>query len=190
MIGVADADRAKGFYSGLGWREDADFQLDEKTRIIQFTPPGSPCSVQFGDNVTNMEPGAVEELYLIVDDVEAARADLISRGADVSEPWHGRGVGPDGHEPGVDPEHKSYGSFARFDDPDGNSWLLQEIGTRLPGRVTGAAYESAAELAAAMKRASVAHGEHEARTGEADPDWPEWYASYMVAEATGEELPQ
>jgi catechol 2,3-dioxygenase-like lactoylglutathione lyase family enzyme len=134
MLPVTDVDRAKAFYEGLGWRLDADFVLDERTRIVQFTPPQSPCSIQFGAGVTHIT-GPLDGLYLVVDDIEAARAELISRGADVSEVWHGRGVGGDGHEQGTDPEHKSYGSFASFADPDGNTYLLQEIKHRLPGRV-------------------------------------------------------
>jgi catechol 2,3-dioxygenase-like lactoylglutathione lyase family enzyme len=134
MLPVADVDRAKAFYAGLGWREDADFPLDDHTRIVQFTPPASQASIQFGAGVTDMT-APLDNLYLVVDDIEAARAELISRGADVGEVWHGRGVGPEGHVPGTDPEHSSYRSFASFADPDGNRWLLQEITQRLPGRV-------------------------------------------------------
>jgi catechol 2,3-dioxygenase-like lactoylglutathione lyase family enzyme len=134
-LGVADVDRAKAFYERLGWRLDADFVLGEHLRIVQVTPPQSPASIQFGEGITSMAPGSLENLYLVVDDIEAARAELISRGAEVSEIWHGRGVGTDGHEAGRDPEGTSYGSFATFADPDGNRWLLQEITQRLPGRV-------------------------------------------------------
>jgi catechol 2,3-dioxygenase-like lactoylglutathione lyase family enzyme len=134
-LGVADVDRAKAFYERLGWRLDADFVLGEHLRIVQVTPPQSPASIQFGEGITTMAPGSLENLYLVVDDIEAARAELIGRGAEVSEIWHGRGVGPDGHEAGRDPEGTSYGSFATFADPDGNRWLLQEIKQRLPGRV-------------------------------------------------------
>jgi catechol 2,3-dioxygenase-like lactoylglutathione lyase family enzyme len=132
---VADVDRAKAFYERPGWRLDADFVLGEHLRIVQVTPPQSPASIQFGEGITTMAPGSLENLYLVVDDIEAARAELIGRGAEVSEIWHGRGVGPDGHEAGRDPEGTSYGSFATFADPDGNRWLLQEIKQRLPGRV-------------------------------------------------------
>jgi len=135
VLPVADVDRAKAFYQGLGWRLDADFPIDDHFRIVQFTPPGSPASVQFGRGVTTMMPGSVEGLYLVVDDIDAARNDLITSGADVSEIWHGRGLGSEGHEPGRDPGHTSYGSFASFADPDGNRWLLQEITQRLPGRL-------------------------------------------------------
>ena len=134
VLAVADVDRAKAFYQGLGWRLDADFPIDEGFRIVQFTPPGSPASIQFGTGLTTMTPGSVKGMYLIVDDIEAARDALISRGADVSEVWHGRGLGTGGHEPGPDPERRSYSSFASFSDPDGNSWLLQELTERLPGR--------------------------------------------------------
>jgi catechol 2,3-dioxygenase-like lactoylglutathione lyase family enzyme len=135
VLPVTDVDRAKAFYEGLGWRLDADFPIDEHYRIVQLTPPGSPASIQFGTGLTTMTPGSLEEMYLIVDDIDAAREDLISRGADVSEVWHGRGLGTEGHEPGRDPEKASYGSFASFADPDGNRWLLQEITERLPGRM-------------------------------------------------------
>jgi catechol 2,3-dioxygenase-like lactoylglutathione lyase family enzyme len=134
VLGVSDVDRAKAFYQRLGWRLDADFPLDEHFRIVQFTPPGSPASIQFGTGVTTMTPGSVKDMYLVVDDLQAARDELIGRGADVSEIWHGRGLGNEGHQPGPDPGHQSYGSFATFSDPDGNRYLLQEITERLPGR--------------------------------------------------------
>jgi catechol 2,3-dioxygenase-like lactoylglutathione lyase family enzyme len=134
VLPVADDDRAKAFYQRLGWRLDADFPLDEHLRILQFTPPGSPASIQFGRGTTTAPPGSAQNLYLVVEDIDAARAELISRGADVSEVWHGRGLGSEGHVPGRDPEGSSYGSFASFSDPDGNTWLLQEITQRLPGR--------------------------------------------------------
>ena len=135
LLAVTDVDRAKAFYERLGWRLDADFPLGEHDRIIQFTPPGAPASIQFGSGLTDMAPGSAEGLYLIVEDIEAARNDLIARGAEVSEIWHGRGLGKEGMEPGPDPERASYGSFASFADPDGNRYLMQEIKTRLPGRV-------------------------------------------------------
>jgi catechol 2,3-dioxygenase-like lactoylglutathione lyase family enzyme len=135
VLAVADVDRAKAFYQRLGWRLDADFPIDENYRVVQFTPSGSPASIQFGTGLTTMTPGSVKDMYLIVDDIEAARDELISHGADVSEVWHGRGLGTEGHLPGPDPERRSYGSFASFSDPDGNSWLLQELTDRLPGRV-------------------------------------------------------
>ena len=135
VLPVADVDRAKAFYQRLGWRLDADFPIDEHYRIVQLTPPGSPASIQFGTGLTTMTPGSVKDMYLIVDDIEAARDELIGHGADVSEVWHGRGLGTEGHLSGPDPERSSYGSFASFSDPDGNSWLLQELTERLPGRV-------------------------------------------------------
>jgi catechol 2,3-dioxygenase-like lactoylglutathione lyase family enzyme len=134
VLPVADVDRAKAFYERLGWRLDADFPIDERFRIVQFTPPGSPASIQFGTGTSSQPPGSVKDMYLIVDDLQAAREELIGRGADVSEIWHGRGLGSEGHQPGPDPEHRSYGSFASFSDPDGNRYLLQEITQRLPGR--------------------------------------------------------
>jgi catechol 2,3-dioxygenase-like lactoylglutathione lyase family enzyme len=135
MLGVSDVDRTKAFYEGLGWRLDADFDLDDHTRIVQFTPPQSPASIHFGTNVeTRMTPGSQESLLLVVDDIEAAVAELKERGADVTDIWHGRGFGAEAHEPGRDPDGSSYGSFAAFEDPDGNRYMLQEIRQRIPGR--------------------------------------------------------
>jgi catechol 2,3-dioxygenase-like lactoylglutathione lyase family enzyme len=201
VIPVSDVDRAKEFYSRLGWRLDADYDNGTDFRVIQFTPPGSGCSVIFGKNVTAAAPGSAQGLYMIVSDIEDARAELLGIGVAISEIFHGgNGVysGPD--EPflfgrirvsGPDPEHRSYRSFASFHDPDGNGWLLQEITTRLPGRIDPAttAFASATDLASALRRAAAAHGQHEARTGQADPNWPDWYAEYMVREQAGTELP-
>jgi len=198
VLAVADVERAKDFYGKLGWRRDADFPYDNGFRVVQFTPPGSGCSVQFGTKITSAAPGSAQGLYLIVSDVAAARADLAGRGADVSEVFHAGTPGvqfqPDGTSgrvSGPDPDGASYNSFATFSDPDGNGWLLQEVTTRLPGRIDAAetTFASAAELAGAMRRAEAAHGEHEKRTAAADPDWPDWYAAYMVAEQAGTELP-
>ncbi len=198
VIAVADADRSKAFYAGLGWRLDADFSFDNGFRVVQFTPPGSPCSVQFGTHITGAPPGSAHGLYLIVSDIEAARDDLASRGAIVSGVFHSGAPGAqldpertDDRVNGPDPDHKSYNSFATFDDPDGNSWLLQEVTDRLPGRLdpTATTFTSAADLAAALQRAESAHGEHEKRIGKADPDWPHWYAEYMTREQSGQELP-
>ncbi len=182
-IPVSDVDRAKEFYARLGWRLD-----DTPPGVIQFTPPGSGCSVQFGPNRTSAAPGSGEGLYLIVSDIEAARDVLVAAGIEVSEVFH---PGTDGRVSGPDPEHRSYLSFASFSDPDGNRWLFQEVTTRLPGRIDPAAtsFGSASDLASAMRRASAAHGEHEKRIGAADPNWPDWYADYMVREQAGEELP-
>jgi catechol 2,3-dioxygenase-like lactoylglutathione lyase family enzyme len=201
VIPVSDVDRAKAFYAGLGWRLDADFAAGNDWHVIQFTPPGSPASVIFGRNVTAAAPGSAQGLYLIVSDIEAARNELRSRGADVSEIFHATGdkhTGTD--EPflsgrhrvsGPDPHRGSYRSFASFRDPDGNGWLLQEITSRLPGRVDAdTTFASSAELAAALRRAAAAHGEHEKRTGgQHDVNWPDWYAECIVKEQGGEPLP-
>jgi len=191
VIPVADVDRAKDFYGNvLLWRLDADFAFDNGFRIVQFTPPGSPCSIQFGTDMTPSAPGSAQYLYLIVSDVESARGELAGRGVHVSEVFHGSAFNPAGRIGGPDPERQSYRSYATFEDPDGNLWLLQEVTTRLPGRVAAeAAYVSIDDLAEALRRAERAHGEHEKRTGEADPNWPDWYAAYMIAERTGTELP-
>jgi catechol 2,3-dioxygenase-like lactoylglutathione lyase family enzyme len=201
VIPVSDVDRAKAFYAKLGWRLDADFAAGDEYRVIQFTPPGSGCSIIFGKNVTAAAPGSARGLYLIVSDVAAARNDLLSRGVKVSKVFHGAaGVYTGLDEPylfgrlrvtGPDPEHRSYRSFASFSDPDGNGWIFQEITARLPGRVEGdTAFASSAELASALRRAAAAHGDHEKCTGAADPTgWPDWYAAYMVAEQAGEQLP-
>jgi len=197
VIPVSDVNRSKTFYGGLGWRLDADFPFDNGFRVVQLTPPGSECSVQFGTNITSAAPGSAQGLYLIVSDIEAARAELAARGAEVSEVFHAESPGaqfqPDGSEgrvSGPEPDHGSYRSFATFEDPDGNGWLLQEITERLPGRVDAeTAYPSTADVVEALRRAAAAHGEHEARTGERDENWPEWYAAYMVAEQAGTELP-
>ena len=198
VIPVADVDRAKEFYSGLGWRLDADFAFDNGFRVVQLTPPGSGCSVQFGTKITSAAPGSAQGLYLIVADVEAARRDLDAHGVRVSEVFHPGAPGaqfqPDGTSDRVSgpaPEHASYSSFATFSDPDGNGWLLQEITARLPGRIDPAetTFASTADLASALRRAEAAHGEHEQRTGERDADWPAWYAAYMAAQQAGEPLP-
>jgi catechol 2,3-dioxygenase-like lactoylglutathione lyase family enzyme len=202
-IPVSDVDRAKRFYAELGWRLDADYDSGKDFRVIQFTPPGSGCSVIFGTNVTGAAPGSARGLYLIVSDIEAARADLLARGVGIGEVFHdaaGVYAGPD--EPylfgrlragGRDPEHRSYRSFASFSDPDGNGWLLQEITARLPGRVDASVttFTSSTELAAALRRAGAAHGEHEKRNGgQYDTNWPDWYAEYMVSEQAGKPLPE
>jgi catechol 2,3-dioxygenase-like lactoylglutathione lyase family enzyme len=202
VIPVSDVDRAKEFYGGrLGWRLDADYDNGSDFRVIQFTPPGSGCSVIFGKNVTAAALGSAQGLYLIVSDVAAAREELLGHGVEVSEVFHNEGVyaGPD--EPylfgrlrvsGPDPEHRSYRSFASFHDPDGNGWLFQELTTRLPGRIAGdTTYASASDLASALRRAEAAHGEHEKRAGgQRDENWPDWYAEYMVREQSGEKPPQ
>ena len=201
VIPVSNADRAKAFYAKLGWRLDADYDSGKGFRVIQFTPPGSACSVIFGQNVTPAAPGSAQGLYLIVSDLQATRKNLLGRGVQVSDVFHNAGVYTGKDETylfgsvrvsGPDPEHRSYRSFASFKDPDGNGWLLQEITTRLPGRIDAAVttFASANDLANAMRRAEAAHGEHEKRIGTADPNWPDWYARYMVAEQAGTELPK
>jgi catechol 2,3-dioxygenase-like lactoylglutathione lyase family enzyme len=200
VIPVSDVDRAKAFYARLGWRLDADFAAGNEWRVIQFTPPGSSCSVIFGKNVTAAKPGSAQGLYLIVASIAAARQALIDRGVDVCDVFHaeaGKVTGAD--QPflsgsrrvaGPDPEHRSYRSFASFSDPDGNGWLFQEITARLPGRVAGnTSFGSSADVAAALKRAAAAHGEHEQRTGQHDADWFDWYAEYMASEQAGRPLP-
>lgn len=191
VIPVSDVDRAKSFYSGLGWRLDGDFVVGDTFRGVQFTPPGSPASIHFGTGITTAAPGSASGLYLVVSDIEAARVELIGHGAEVSEAFHRTGPGKPAVK-GRDPERRSYSSFATFKDPDGNEWLLQEITSRFPGRIDSNAttYASGADLAAALRRASEAHGEHEKRNGgQRDENWPDWYAEYMVAEQAGKELP-
>lgn len=189
-IPVADVDRAKRFYTDLGWRIDADFVKGDAFRVVQLTPPGSPCSIHFGVGVTTAPPGSAKGLYLVVSDIEAARAELAGRGVDVSEVFHHEFVGGDPVR-GRDPARRSYASFATFADPDGNGWLLQEITARLPGRVDrdDTTFASTIELAAALRRAAAAHGEHEKLTGQHDEGWPDWYADYIVREQAGKPLP-
>ena len=190
VLPVSDVDRAKRFYGALGWRLDADFDKGDAFRVVQFTPPGSSCSVHFGRGITNAAPGSAPGLFLVVSDIEAARAELINRGVDVSEVFH-RTVGEDPLS-GPDPARRSYASYATFSDPDGNGWLLQEVTARLPGRMDAnyTAFTSSTELASALRRAAAAHGEHEKRAGgRHEETWPDWYAEYMVREQSGEELP-
>ena len=201
VIPVSDVDRAKEFYARLAWRLDADFASGDDYRVIQFTPPGSGCSVIFGKNVTAAAPGSAQGLYLIVSDIEAVRAELLRHGVEISEMFHSDGVYSGTDQPylfgrrrasGPDPEHRTYRSYASFHDPDGNGWLLQEVTTRLPCRIDSSAttFALANDLASALRRAAAAHGKHEARMGQADPNWPDWYAEYMVAEQSGEKLPE
>jgi catechol 2,3-dioxygenase-like lactoylglutathione lyase family enzyme len=199
VIPVSDVDRAKEFYGRLGWRLDADSRFDNGFRVVQFTPPGSPSSIQFGTKVTSAAPGSAQNLYLVVSDITAAREQLVARGASVSEVFHPGAPGahfqPDGSSDrlsGPAPDHLSYRSYATFTDPDGNRWLLQEVTTRLAGRVDHAAtsFASVHDVESALRRAAAAHGEHEKHTGQPDANWPAWYAAYMVAEQSGEKLPQ
>jgi catechol 2,3-dioxygenase-like lactoylglutathione lyase family enzyme len=199
VIPVSDVDRAKEFYKSLGWRLDADFRFDNGFRIVQFTPPGSGCSVQFGTNITTAVPGSARGLYLVASDIEAARNELAAHAVEVSDVFHAGTPGaqfqPDGtggRVRGPSPDHATYSSFATFSDPDGNGWLLQEVTTRLPGRIDPAAisFGSAGDLASALRRSEAAHGQHEKRTGQRDANWSDWYAAYMVAEQAGTELPK
>jgi catechol 2,3-dioxygenase-like lactoylglutathione lyase family enzyme len=198
VIPVSDVERSKAYYAGLGWRLDADFAFDNGFRVVQFTPPGSGTSIQFGTRISSAAPGSAQGFYLVVSDVSAARDELAARHADISEVFHPTApggqfepAGGDDRIAGMDPNHASYGSFATLHDPDGNTWLLQEVTTRLSGRIDDdrTSYASIADLAGAMRRASVAHGQHEARIGKADENWPDWYATYMVAEQSGTQLP-
>ncbi|MGF6177639.1 VOC family protein [Ensifer sp. 4252] len=191
VIPVSDVDRAKRFYDGLGWRLDADFAVGDTFRVVQFTPPGSPSSIHFGTGLTSAVPGSASGLYLVVSDIEAARAELTARGAVVSEIIHRAGPGQPPIS-GRDPERRSYRSSASFADPDGNGWLLQEVTERLPGRVDTdiTTFTSSSELAGALRRAAAAHGEHEKRSGgKHDENWPDWYADYIVQEQAGKPLP-
>jgi len=199
VIPVSDVDRSKDFYTSLGWRLDADFAFDNGFRVVQVTPPGSPASIQFGTKITNATPGSAEGLYLVVSDVRQARDELAAQGAQISEVFHPKTPGSqfqslaEGRVDGTADDRASYGSFATFADPDGNVFLLQEVTSRLPGRIEASAtsYASRTDLVQALKRAAAAHGEHEARNGGGyDQDWPQWYAAYMVAESHGEQLPE
>jgi catechol 2,3-dioxygenase-like lactoylglutathione lyase family enzyme len=192
VIPVADVDRAKQFYTQLGWRLDIDLVKDDQFRVVHFTPPGSHCSVLFGKGVTTEEPGSVQGLHLIVSDVEAAHAELVERGVEVSEVFHDVGgvfhhAGEEGRLSGPHPSRATYGSFASFSDPDGNGWVFQEVTTRLPGRVEAGdtTFGSSKELAGALRRAAAAHGEHEKTTGQHDENWPDWYAEFIVREQAG-----
>ena len=187
VIPVSDVERAEQFYRKLGWRQDV---TPPGSGVYQFTPHGSACSIQFGKNLTSATPGSAQRTYLIVSDIQDVRNKLVAAGFEVSEFLH---LGPTGFESGIDPDRRSYFSLASFSDPDGNSWLLQEITTRLQGRVDPGAisFGSESDLASAFRRAEVAHGEHEKRSGgQRDENWPEWYAAYMAAEQNGAELPQ
>jgi len=191
LIPVSDVDRAKQFYQHLGWRLDADDAPAKNVRIVQFTPPGSGCSVTFGNGLTAAAPGSAAAA-LIVSDIEAAHDELIRRGIDASEMWHGAPFPLEARLPGPDPKRTSYGSFFSFNDPDGNTWLVQEVTTRHPGRIDPATttFASANDLASALRRAAAAHGEHVKRNGQNDGNRPDWYAVYMAAEQAGTELPR
>ena len=197
VLPVSDVDRSATFYRELGWRVDADIATDNGGRILQFTPPGSPCSILIGTGLTPSAPGTAQFVHLIVSNIEAARAELIGRGVDASEIFHDAAGGYNRFDPAVrasgpDPERRSYASFVTFSDPDGNGWILQEITNRFPGRLDPdvTSFASVRDVADALRRASVAHGEHEKRIGAADPNWADWYAAYIVAEQAGSPLPK
>jgi catechol 2,3-dioxygenase-like lactoylglutathione lyase family enzyme len=190
LIPVSDVDRAKEFYVRLGWRLDDDVVMGNDFRVVQLTPPGSGCSISFGKGVTAAEPGSFQG-GLIVSDIEAAHKEIVSRGINASEVFHGSPFSPAGRISGPDPERQSYRSYVSFEDPDGNSWIVQEVTRRLPGRIDPATttFASANDLASAIRRAAAAHGEHEKRNGQRDANWPDWYAAYMAAEQVGTEPP-
>jgi catechol 2,3-dioxygenase-like lactoylglutathione lyase family enzyme len=199
VIPVSDVDRAKTFYQRLGWRLDDDVAPLDGLRIVQFTPPGSGASITFGLGLTKAAPGSAEGAVTVTD-IEAAHDDLVGRGIDASDIWHGPPFPVEARQPGPDPDRASYGSFCSFTDPDGNTWLVQEVTTRRPGRIdaTGRAFASAADLASALQRAEAAHREHEKhagrshvfhRSGQEEENWAAWYADYLVAEQAGTDLP-
>jgi catechol 2,3-dioxygenase-like lactoylglutathione lyase family enzyme len=198
IIPVSDVDRSKAFYQQVGFRLDSDDAPMDGLRIVQTTPPGSAASVNFGVGITTAPPGSANS-GLIVSDIEAAHDELASRRIDVSDIWHGPPYPVQARQPGIDPERTSYGSFFSFTDPDGNTWLVQEVTTRAPGRISAdeTGYVSTSDLEAALRRAEAAHKEHEKRGGRSHllhrsghhEDWPAWYATYMVAEQAGTELP-
>ena len=177
VIPVSDADRAKRFYGGLGWRVDADLAIGPDRRVVQLTPPGSDCSIHFGKGITKAVPGSAQGMILVVDDMESARAELIGHGADVSEAFH---FGASGPVPGADPEGRSYATRATFSDPDGNGWVLQEIKTRLPGRGLG---NDVATLTELLREAEERHGTYEATAPK--HHWSAWYSAYIVARQRG-----
>jgi catechol 2,3-dioxygenase-like lactoylglutathione lyase family enzyme len=180
VLPVSDVERAKRFYGGLGWRLDGDFVAGDTFRVVQFTPPGSPCSVHFGKGITSAAPGSASGAYLVVSDIEAARAELAVAGVKVSEPFHVAGPGKP-RQSGLDPERRSYSSYATFSDPDGNGWVLQEINTRFPGR--GLSSLDVATLVPLLREAEEHHGKYEATAPK--HHWSEWYAAYLVARERG-----
>lgn len=191
VISVANVDRSVAFYGNLGWRLDADFAIGTDFRVVQFTPPGSPASIHFGTGITSTVPGSAKGLYLVVSDIAAARLQILSRGVNVSDLFHRAGPGKPAIS-GPDPERRSYFTYATFNDPDGNEWLLQEVTSRFPGRVDDSAttFASVQDLASTFRRAAEAHGVHEKwMGGEHDENWPDWYAEYIVAEQSGKPLP-
>jgi catechol 2,3-dioxygenase-like lactoylglutathione lyase family enzyme len=198
VIPVSDVDRAKKFYQRLGWRLDDDAAPLDGLRIVQFTPPGSGASITFGTGLTTAAPGSAEG-GITVTDIEAARQEVTGRGIDASDIWHGPPFPVEARQPGTDPDRASYGSFFSVTDPDGNTWLVQEVTTRRPGRTdpAGTAFATTADLASALRRAEAAHREHDKHEGHSHvfhradhvEDWPAWYAAYLVAEQAGTDLP-
>jgi predicted enzyme related to lactoylglutathione lyase len=196
VLPVEDVERAKRFYTALGWRLDLDFASNKDYRVVQFTPPGSACSVIFGTGITAAVPGSAQGLHLIVSDIEATRADMLQRGVTVSEPFYDAGwifhhLNGEGVVPGLHPQRRSYGTYASFSDPDGNGWVLQEVTARLPGHELSHQVEFAltSELARALRRAAAAHDRGERPAGRQDADWADWYAAYIHAEQAGRPLP-
>jgi predicted enzyme related to lactoylglutathione lyase len=196
VIPVSDVERAKRFYAALGWRLDIDFAASKQYRVIQFTPPGSACSIIFGIGITPAAPGSAQGLYIIVSDIEAARADMIDRGVKVSEPFYDTGgifhhLNGEGVVAGLQPQRRSYGTYASFTDPDGNGWFLQEVTARLPGHelTSDVEFAASAELARALRRAAAAHDKRKRRTGDKDSNWADWYADFISAEQAGKPLP-
>jgi catechol 2,3-dioxygenase-like lactoylglutathione lyase family enzyme len=191
LIPVSDVDRAKEFYTRLGWRLDDDLVMGSDFRVVQLTPPGSACSISFGKGVTAAAPGSFRG-GLIVTNIESTHKELVARGINASEVFHGSPFSTAGRISGPDPERQSYRSYISFEDPDGNAWIVQEVRRRLPGRMDPATttFASANDLASAMRRAAAAHGEHEKNNGQRDANWPDWYAAYMAAEQAGAELPK
>jgi catechol 2,3-dioxygenase-like lactoylglutathione lyase family enzyme len=192
VIPVSDVDRAKDFYTRLGWTLNVDVVKEENFRVVLFTPQGSHCSVLFGQGVTTQEPGSAQGLHVVVNDVSAVRAMLVDRGIEVSEVFHDIGgvfhhAGTEGRVSGLHPERRSYASFASFDDPDGNGWVCQEVTRRHPGRMSehSTTFVSTHDLASALRRAAAAHGEHEKQLGHHDDNWPDWYADFVVREQHG-----
>jgi len=191
IVPVSDVDRAKSFYTKLGWRVDDDIVNGNDFRVIQLTPPGSASSISFGKGVTDATPGSFRG-GLIVSDIEAAHKQIVSSGIGATEVFHGSPFSPAGRISGPDPERQSYHSYVAFQDPDGNAWIVQEVTHRAPGRIDPATttFGSANDLASAMRRAATAHGGHEKHNGQRDVNWPDWYAAYMAAEQAGTELPK
>ncbi|MCG5461473.1 VOC family protein [Micromonospora sp. NPDC053740] len=188
VLPVSDVDRARDFYHKVGFRQDVDYVAPDGFRVVHLTPPGSASSIIIGDGVSGAAPGSVQGIHLVVDDVVAARAELVARGIEVSEVFHDAGgvfhhAGTRDRVTGPQPERRSYGSFASFNDPDGNGFVLQEVTVRQPGRITHVVYGSVPEVEHALRDAAAAHGRHEAELGHEDADWPIWYADYMARTA-------